>query len=533
MPFEDLRGVARDLRHAARRLTSSPAFTIASIATLALAIGVCTTLFAALDAVLLRPLPFRDHDRVAMIWTEIPSQGVREGRSAYATAEGWRQARSVEALAVLDPVSMTLSRGEDLEPIGGARVSPELFPLLGVTPLRGRLFSADDAAARRRVALVSEQFARARLGAQAIGATLTLDAQPFEIVGVMPDAIRDAGMDNDVWLPQTLTPDWDARRLDRGAGPWFVVARLRSGAGLDAAAGELTAILRADDRARAMTAADRAVRLVPWRAYLAGPRARLVLWLSASAGVLVLLVAIANVAGLSLARGIGRAPEVALRVALGASRGSLLRLLLAESLTVSAIAGGLGLCLALGGTGALRAFGPSNVGGLQAAGVDWRVLAWAVGVSALAGVLIGLAPAVMLWRRDLRAAGLDSGRRIAGGGATRLRRLLIVAEIAVSVVLLAGAGLLVRSWWNVTRRSSTPSARSPACSVPRSPASCGSAASGSRRSWPMVSTGRCRDRSRCGATRLGARSWRRSARRCGAAAASPPTIGPARRRWRS
>jgi predicted permease len=452
MPLETLRGVARDLRHGARRLASSPAFTLTSIATLALAIGVCTTLFAALDAVLLRPLALPGADRVVMIWTEIPSQGVREGRSAYATAESWRQAGSVEALGVLDPASMTLSRGDDLEPIGASRLSPELFALLGVAPLRGRPLSVEDATARRRVALVSERFARTRLGLdRAVGATLTLDAQPYEVVGVLPETSRDIGLGNDVWLPLTLTPDWDAQRLQRGAGPWFVIARLRPGTGLDAAERELTAILRADDRTSAMSAADRGVRLVTWRAHLAGPRAPLVLWLSAAAGVLVLLVAVANVAGLSLARGLGRAPEVALRVALGASRASLLRLLLAESLTMAAIAGGLGVCLAIGGTGALRTFGPPEVVALQTAAVDWRVLAWVVGVSALAGGLIGLAPAVTLWRRDLRAAGLDSGQRVAGGGATRLRRLLIVTEIAVGVVLLAGAGLLVRSWWNVTR----------------------------------------------------------------------------------
>jgi putative ABC transport system permease protein len=167
------------------------------------------------------------------------------------------------------------------------------------------------------------------------------------------------------------------------------------------------------------------------------------------AALCLLLVAAANVAGLSLARSVGRVPEMAIRAALGASRARIVRQLLAESVTIAAISGVLGLLLAFAGIRVIRAFGPGNLARLQEVGLDLRVLGWALAVSLSTGVLVGLAPAATLWRRDLWAAAGGSGRGIAGGAATRLRRLLVVAECAVAMMLLFGAGLLVRSWWNV------------------------------------------------------------------------------------
>jgi predicted permease len=165
--------------------------------------------------------------------------------------------------------------------------------------------------------------------------------------------------------------------------------------------------------------------------------------------VCLLLVAIANVAGLSLARGAGRAPEMAIRAALGASRARIVRQLLAESVTVAAAAGALGLLLAVAGIRVIRAYGPGNLSRLQEVSLDLNVLGWALVVTVFSGILVGLAPVMTMWRRDLRAA--EGGRGIAGGVATRLRRLLVMAECAVAIMLLVGAGLLVRSWWNVMR----------------------------------------------------------------------------------
>ena len=182
-----------------------------------------------------------------------------------------------------------------------------------------------------------------------------------------------------------------------------------------------------------------------------GPRSRAVVWLLTGAALLVWLVAAVNVAGLTLARGVARLPQLAIRVALGASRARLARSLLAESLTLAGSAGIVGLAVALAATRAIRVFGPAYVARLEDVRLDLRVFAWAVAVSAVTGLLIGLTPIVAAWRRDLRVTGVDGGRRATSGAATRLRRLFVVGQCAAAIVLLAGAGLLLRSWWNVSR----------------------------------------------------------------------------------
>ncbi len=450
-PKEHLRMTLHDLRYALRRLRMSPGFAATSIATLALAIGASTAMFSVLNAVLLRPLPFESPDRLAMLWTEIPSQGLRAGRSAFWNAEQWRQqSESFVDLAVFDPVSVTLTRGAERQQISAVRVSPNFFPLLGVTPVRGRTFSQEEANERQRVAVLSHRFWQARFGgsADAIGASLELDGLPSQIIGVLPESMRE-GFGADVWEPHTLFPDWETRRAAQGRGPWFVIGRLRPSVTLERAQPEMNAIASRLDRQMPATEQARGISVMPFSVYLTGPRPRLVLWMLTAAALCLLLVAIANVAGLSLARSAGRAPEIAIRAALGASRARIVRQLLAESIAIAGLAGVLGLLLAVGGIRLIRAFGPGNLARLQEVSLDLRVLGWAIGASLVAGVLVGLAPAMTLWRRDLRAVAAEGGRGVAGGAATRLRRLLVVAECAAAIMLLVGAGLLVRSWWNV------------------------------------------------------------------------------------
>ena len=237
-PREHLRLTREDLRYALRRLRASPAFAATSVATLALAIGASTAMFSVIDTLLLRPLPYAEPDRLTMLWTEIPAQRVREGRSAYGNVEQWRTgSRSFDDLAVFDPISATLTQGGSRNQVSVARVSPNFFALLGVRPVRGRMFSDDDAQERRRLALVSHRFWRARLGgaADAIGGSLDLDGVTSQIVGILPETFAAAGFDADVWEPHTLFPDWETRRTSTGLGSWFVVGRLRPHVAIDQA----------------------------------------------------------------------------------------------------------------------------------------------------------------------------------------------------------------------------------------------------------------------------------------------------------
>jgi putative ABC transport system permease protein len=443
-----------ELRYALRRLRTSPGFTLTAIATLALAIGTTSAMVGVLDAVLLRRLPFPSPDRLVVLWHEMPSQGVREARSAFGTVDEWRrQSRSLEDIAILDPVSAMLDRGGEIEQVSGARVSPNLFALLGVAPARGRLFTDREASERQRVALISHRFWQARFAASAaaIGATVLVDGQASQIVGVLPAALADAGFPADIWEPHTAFADWDARRVAVGRGSWFVFGRLRGDGDIGTAQRELAAIGRRLDMGQPDADAGRTVRVVPLREQLAGVRSSAVAWTLGGAALLLWLVAAVNVAGLTIARGLGRLPQLALQAALGASRSRLVRSLLVETGAVAVLAGLAGLGVAAGAAGAIRAFGPSYVPRLADVHLDVRVLAWAAALSALTAVVIGLTPALAAWRRDLRVTSVDGGRRASAGAASRVRRLFVAAECAIAVVLLAGGGLFLRSWWNVSR----------------------------------------------------------------------------------
>jgi putative ABC transport system permease protein len=452
-PAEHLRAAVQDVRDAARGLRSSPAFAVTSIAILALAIGTSIAMFSVVNAVLLRALPYDSPDRLTMVFTEIPAQGVREGRLGFATVDEWRrQSRTFSDLAVFDPISVTFTRGGDLEQISVLRVSPNVFPLLGLDPVRGRPFSPLEAERRQRLALISHRFWQSHFGGSedAIGASLQFDGATSEIVGILPESIQRAGFSADVWEPHTLFPDWETRRGVSGPGSWFVVGRLRPGITLEEAQGELRT-LPGPFSDRQPAGNDRRISVTPFDLYVTGARPRLALWALTGAAWLLLMTAAANVAGLSLARSVGRMPEMAIRTALGASRARIVRLLLAESLTIAAAAGTLGLLLAAAGIEMIRSLGPANLVRLQEASIDLRVLAWASAVSVFTAVVVALAPGAVLARADLRAVGSEGGRSIVGGSFTRLRRLLVVGECAAAMMLLAGAGLLVRSWANVMR----------------------------------------------------------------------------------
>ena len=447
---KDVRGrwleeFGRDIRFAARTLRKNPAFALTAAATLALAIGTSTAMFSVLNAVLLRPLPYRSPEQLAMLWTEDPTQNLREGRSTLWDVEQWRgQSQTFEDMASFDSVGSVLTSEEGVEQIVGASISPNLLPLLGVRPVLGRSFSVEEAGQRQL--LISYRFWQARFGGShdALGATVVLNGAPSQIIGILPADFQIANFDADVWGAHTT------HRSVRGPQTWFVIGRLRSGVTFDQAQAEMSAVARRLDDQLAATERNRGINVVPLSLYVVSPQSRLALWMLGGAVLFVFLIAAANVTSLSLARSTTRAREMAVRAALGANAGRIVRQLLTENVLLAAVSGSIGTLLAFGGIRFIRAFGPANLPRLTEVSLDVRVLGWALAISLLAGILVGLAPAITTLRRDLRPSGEEGGRSVTGGvSSRRIRRALVVAEFALAIVLLVGAGLLVRSWWHV------------------------------------------------------------------------------------
>ncbi len=404
-------------------------------------------MFSVLNAVLLRPLPYRSPEQLAMLWTEDPTQNLREGRSALWDVEQWlTQSQSFADMATFDSVTTTLTGAEGAEQIVGASISPNLLSLLGVQPVRGRNFSSEETEAQKRLVLISHRFWQARFGGShdALGATIVLNGFPSQIIGILPADFRIARFEADVWEPHTT------RRSVRGPQTWFVVGRLRPTVTFDQAQTEMSAIARRLNDQLPTSEANRGITVVPLSLYMVGPQSRLALWMLGGAVFCVFVIAAANVTSLSLARSTARAREMAVRAALGASAGRIVRQLLTEGVVLGAVSGLIGTLLALVSIDLIRAFGPANLPRLNEVSLDLRVLGLALALSLLAGILVGLAPAMTALRRDLRPSGEEGGRSVSGGTSSRrIRRALVVAEFALAIVLLVGAGLLVRSWWYV------------------------------------------------------------------------------------
>lgn len=437
----------QDIRYALRSFRRGPGYAVTAITVMALAIGANTAMFSVLHALLLEPLPYAAPDELAMLWTEDPSQGVREGRAAYRDIEQWqRLAASFAGIAFFDPCTLTLTTPAETLPVSAARISPNLFELLGVQPQLGRGFTPREAAGRQRLALISHRFWQAHFGGsvKALGSVLELDGRNSLIIGVMPPSFLFAEAAADVWEPYTLFPGWDTIR-DADTGSWFAIGRLKRGVTMEQAQAEMNAVSRRLAEQGLAAARGRGVSVVPLSEQVIRPHQRLALWMLAGAVLLVWLIAAANVSGLSLARSAGREREIAIRAALGAGRLRILRQLLAESVTLAAIAGVLGVVLAHAGLRSILAFRPVELARLGEASLNFAVLGYAAAICLLTGVLAGLAPAITMARRPAGGAGQRPGLGVARG----VRRALVVTEFALAITLLAGAGLLVRSLWLV------------------------------------------------------------------------------------
>lgn len=461
-----LHDLARDTRQAFRQLRRAPGFTLVAVATLGLGIGANTAVFSVLNAVLLRPMPFAEPDRLVMVWeTDRRSETTREP-AAWPDYLDFRAAltSTFADLAAMSgrAVSHTPAGAEPAR-LRGLAVTASLFDVLGIRPMAGRLFAPDETEpGGPRVVVLGERFWRARLAGDpaVIGAPILLSDEPYTVIGVVSDDAS-VGIDQihgraayhstyqrggavEVWLPLQAS----AAAFPRSTHPFLLLGRLQPGMGL-AAGQEAATAVALDIERRYPVNVDRGVFLEPLERVVLGP-IEPVVWLLVGAVALVLTVACVNVANLLLARGTVRTREVAVRGALGAGLGRLGRQFAVEAVVLALAGTAIGLVLAYGGVAALVALAPPDVPRLDQVRIDGRVLGVSIAVAVGVGLIFGLVPTLQAFRLDLLATLRGD---TPGGGARRtgslVRSGLVAAELAFAVVLLVGAGLLVRSFQTV------------------------------------------------------------------------------------
>lgn len=446
-------GWTDDVRSAARSLRRSPGWTLAALTILTLGIGGTTAVFSVLNAVLLKPLAFHEPDRLVSIWTVNLGQALPDG-SSWENAEDWlRRGTTLEDVALVvrpEFTTATVTDFEDPERIHVGEVSANFFDILGVRPVAGRLFGAPDVGVDERLIVISESLWNRRFGGSldTFDQSLTLDGSVHRIVGVAPESLV---------LPRRETEVWQLRdvrsvdgRSQRGNDAYWVVGRMVSSTSLEATRLDLERVAAELAVEFPDTNRDRSVRVTTLHGEIVGARLPLILWTLLGSMLLVLVIGGTNVAQLMLSRGISRRREMAVRASLGATRTRINRQLIFESALLGLVAGGGGIVIAYLGLGGLLSLIPADVPFLDAVRVDGVVLLTAVGVTAVVAPLVGLLPALASSRAS-SASILRSGGRGVAGGDRRTRSVLVVSEMALAVVLLAGAGLLLRSAWVLQR----------------------------------------------------------------------------------
>lgn len=438
----------RDIRLGVRSLIRTPSFTVAAVLTLALGVGANTAIFSAVHGVLLRPLPYPDADRLAVVWVTSEQEGLDRDVFSYPSfVDAREQTSSLSGLAAYTRASATFSEGEEVERVAGAAVTADFFPLLGVEPALGRTFGVAelDAGVGDLIVLSHGLWTR-QFGADRslIGSRIQVDGGTLEVVGVMPRGFAYPDV-AEFWRPLIRT-EAEAGLFDSRVSFWLrTIGRIAPTATFAQTNAELAAVTQRLTEEYPEALEGIGMWAEPLRDTIVGEVRPALLVLLGAVGF-VLLIACANVANLLLARGAARQKEMAVRAAMGASGGRLARQVLTESLALAAIGGAVGVLLAVWGTGALIAASPPDLPMVEHVGVNGEVVGFAAGIALLTGLLFGLAPALQARAATLGSVLREGGRGGSGDRVGRVRPLLIMLEVALALVLLVGAGLLVRSF---------------------------------------------------------------------------------------
>ena len=439
----------QDLRFGARTLWKRPGFAAVAVVTLALGIGANTAIFSVIDALILHPPHIAEAERVAAIW-RTPKDKRAEGFVSYLELQDWRaQNRSFEALAGYKPNGFILLNEAQAEHVQGMRATANLLSLLRVKPIRGRDFQvAEEKRGAQPVVIISYHFWQDRLGGNenALGQQLSLNGKPYTIIGILPSGFEFPLVGKEMELLTTIAGE--GGNLDeRGAQVLRVVGRLRPDVTITEAQAELTNVAANLEQQYPQYDRDTTAYVVPVAEQIVGREVRRALWVLLGAVGFLLLIACTNVTNLMLARASARQKELALRVALGAGRWRIARQLLTESLLLALLAGGAGLLVALWGLSAIKYYGAEQLPRLDEVQLDARVLVFTLAASVLTALLFSLLPIFKASRPDINEVLKAGSKSATSGGSLRLwRDLLVVAEVALGLMLLVGAGLMMRSF---------------------------------------------------------------------------------------
>jgi putative ABC transport system permease protein len=451
--FRFIETLLQDLRYGVRMLGKNPGVTFVATLTLALGIGANTAIFSVIEAVMLRPLPYQNSEGLCALWKSVPARNIEWDWTSYPTIRDWReQSRSFEGMAAIllpSASEVTLQSGAWPERIQGSKVSGNFFELLGVKPLLGRAFTEDEARRGDDVVVLSYGFWQRRFGGDAaiVGRTLHLDNRSATVVGVMPQNFQFPDKNAQLWLLLSRDHRWTGFQEIRLADAFSALARLKPGVSIEEARAEMNAIAGRLAKQYPATDANLGIRVTPLFDQVAGAQLRRALWILGGAVMCVLLIACSNIASLLVARGATRRKELAVRAALGAGRWRLLRQLATENILLSLLGGLVGLLFAHWTLRALLSLAPEDLPRADGIAINGTALTFAGALCLLTGVVFGLLPAAQITRGNLHASLNDSGRSAsAGAGVRRARGLLVTMQFTLAIVLLIGAGLMVRSF---------------------------------------------------------------------------------------